>query len=60
MTFAQTLKTTRTAATLSQIGAYSLCNIPKRTWQDWEAGKRIPPIYVQESVISKLQDHQGT
>lgn len=29
--------------------------IPKRTIQDWETGKRTPPIYVEKLVIEKLE-----
>ena len=32
-----------------------LLEIPKRTIEDWEAGKRKPPAYVERLVIRELE-----
>lgn len=53
--FAQTLKRARAATGLSQQGMADRMLIPKRTIQDWESGKRIPPPYVQRFVLNELE-----
>ena len=55
-TFAEKLKAARAAAGLSQQGMADLTLIPRRTVQDWEAGVRIPPPYVQRFVLNELTE----
>ena len=59
----KTIKEARKAAGLSQQGVTDALGIPKRTLQDWEAGKRTPPGWAETLVIEKLekiaQDNQA-
>ena len=59
----KTIKEARKAAGLSQQGVTDTLGIPKRTLQDWEAGKRTPPGWAEALVIEKLekiaQDNQA-
>ena len=45
----------RALANLSQANFGKKYNIPLRTIQDWEAGKRKPPIYVVELLEFKVR-----
>ena len=45
----------RALANLSQVKFGKKYNIPLRTIQDWEAGKRKPPIYVVELLEFKVR-----
>lgn len=49
------LQEARKAAGLSQAEMAKLLDIPKRTIENWEAGTRKPPVYVQKLIIEKLQ-----
>jgi len=51
MTTPERLKAAR--GTLSQAAAAAQINIPLRTWEDWERGRRSPPEYVLR-MIEKL------
>lgn len=53
--FAEKLKAARKAAELTQQGMADQMLIPKRTIQDWEAGVRTPPPYVQRFVLNELE-----
>ena len=53
--FAQELKAARSAAGITQDGMDERMQIPKRTIQDWEGGKRTPPSYVQRFVLNELK-----
>lgn len=53
--FAEKLKAARAAAGLSQQKMADQTLIPKRTIQDWEAGERTPPPYVQRFVLNELE-----
>lgn len=53
--FAQALKRARAAAGLGQQGMADRMLIPRRTIQDWEAEKRMPPPYVQRFVLNELE-----
>jgi len=44
------------AAGLTQKTMSELMEIPFRTIQDWEAGKRTPPPYVRRFVLNELKD----
>ena len=49
------IREARQAAGLSQQGVTDTLGIPKRTLQDWEAGKRTPPGWAEALVIEKLE-----
>lgn len=49
-----TIKEARINAGLTQQQMSDLMEIPKRTIQDWEAGKRKCPPYVERLVINEL------
>lgn len=48
-------KAARLAAGLTQKAMAVLMEIPFRTIQDWEAGKRTPPPYVRRFVLNELK-----
>ena len=50
-----TIKEIRLFTGLSQANFSEKYNIPKRTLQDWEYGKRIPPAYVVELLEFKVK-----
>ena len=50
-----TIRDARKAAGLSQQGVTDALGIPKRTLQDWEAGKRTPPGWAAALVVEKLK-----
>ncbi len=49
------LKTARLEKELTQKKLSEILKIPKRTVEDWEANKRIPPEYVQDLIIEKIR-----
>ena len=51
-----TFKEARLAAGLSQQQMSELMKIPKRTIENWEAGSRKPPEYVERFVINELTE----
>ena len=51
-----TLKETRLAAGLTQQAMSDLLEIPKRTIEDWEAGRRKCPPYVERLVLKELKE----
>ena len=53
--FGERLKKARSAAGLSQKKMADLTLIPARTIEEWEAGRRIPPHYVQRFVLNELR-----
>ena len=50
-----TIKEARLVAGLTQKGMSEMLGIPKRTIEEWEAGKRTPPTYVEKLVVEKLE-----
>ena len=50
-----TIREARQAAGLSQQGVTDALGIPRRTLQDWEAGKRTPPGWAEALVVEKLK-----
>ena len=50
-----TIKEARLAAGLTQKAMSEMLGIPKRTIEEWEAGKRTPPTYVEKLVVEKLE-----
>jgi DNA-binding transcriptional regulator YiaG len=53
--FAESLKTARKKAGLTQHGMADRMLIPFRTIQDWEGGHHEPPPYVQRFVLNELE-----
>lgn len=53
--FKDTFKEARLAAGLTQQAMADLFEMPKRTIENWEAGKRTPPPYVQRLVLAELK-----
>lgn len=53
--FSDKVRAARKAAGLTQQGMADLTLIPVRTIQDWEAGVRTPPPYVQRFVLNELE-----
>lgn len=53
--FNEMLKQARNAAGLSQRGMADRMLIPARTIEEWEAGRRTPPTYVQRFVLNELE-----
>jgi len=51
MTTANRLKQARRDAKLKQKQVYEALEVPIRTLQDWEAGKRTPPPYVLNMLL---------
>jgi DNA-binding transcriptional regulator YiaG len=52
---ALTIKELRTLSGMTQKQFAEYLNIPKRTIEDWEYEKRIPPVYVVELIEYKLR-----
>lgn len=50
-----TIKEARLEAGLTQQQMSDLFEIPKRTIENWEAGDRKPPAYVEKLIVEKLQ-----
>lgn len=49
------IRDARKAAGLSQQGVTDALGIPRRTLQDWEAGRRKPPAWAETLVVEKLE-----
>lgn len=49
------IKTARKNVGLTQKEMSELLEIPQRTIEDWETGKRTPPTYVEKLIIEKLE-----
>lgn len=50
------LKEARTCAGLTQAEMSERFEIPKRTIENWEAGKRKCPVYVEKLIVEKLEE----
>lgn len=50
-----TIKEARKAAKLTQRQMSEAFDIPLRTIEDWETGKRTPPAYVEKLIVEKLE-----
>lgn len=55
ITFASLLRSARTEAGLTQKAASELLNVPKRTIESWEEGKRVPATYTQSTILQALR-----
>ena len=49
------IKEARQAAGLTQKRMSELLLIPLRTIENWESGKRNPPIWAENLIVEKLQ-----
>lgn len=58
MTFPEQLKQLRKEKHLTQKQAYTILQVPRRTYESWESGDRTPPEYVQRFVIKLLQQEE--
>lgn len=54
MIFKDEFKELRNKVGLSQVKLSQLLDIPSRTIEKWETGERVPPTYVQNLLIEKL------
>lgn len=54
-TFAEKLKKAKKAAGITQQGMAESMLIPKRTIEEWERGKNVPPVYIQRFVLNELE-----
>ena len=52
----QTIKEIRLSTGLSQAKFCEALNIPKRTLEDWEQGKRACPEYVAELIAYRVEN----
>jgi DNA-binding transcriptional regulator YiaG len=50
-----TIKEAREQAGLSRAEMSRIFEIPIRTLEEWDAGRRTPPPYVEKLIIEKLQ-----
>lgn len=50
------LKEARTCAGLTQAEMAQRFEIPKRTIENWETGKRKCPVYVEKLIVEKLEE----
>lgn len=50
-----TIREARLNAGLTQQRMSEVFEIPKRTIENWEAGKRNPPAYVEKHIIRELE-----
>ena len=49
------IKEARIQAGLSRAEMSRLFEIPVRTLEEWDAGRRTPPPYVEKLIIEKLE-----
>lgn len=57
LTFDAALRAWRKASGgLSMAEAARRLAVPYRTWQDWELGNKIPPVYRQTAILASLRD----
>lgn len=54
--FNEKLRKARAETGLSQQGMADKMLISKRTIENWEAGNRVPPLYVQRFVLNELEE----
>lgn len=50
-----TIRKLRTQTGMTQKAFAEYLNIPKRTIEEWEYGRRVPPIYVVELIEFRLK-----
>lgn len=49
------IKEAREAAGLSRAEMSRRFEIPVRTLEEWDAGRRMPPPYVEKLIVEKLE-----
>lgn len=49
------LKTLRKQAHLTLAQTAQLLNVPVRTYENWENGWRVPPIYLYQYIVTRLK-----
>lgn len=54
--YTMNLKEARTCAGLTQAEMSERFEIPKRTIENWETGKRKCPVYVEKLIVEKLEE----
>ena len=54
--YTMNLKEARTCAGMTQAEMSERFEIPKRTIENWEAGKRKCPVYVEKLIVEKLEE----
>lgn len=57
--FSEKLKTARISSGLSQKALADKIEVPFRTYQSWELGDRVPPKYVQNLLLEKLNHRKN-
>lgn len=53
--FCEVLRSLRKEKVLTQQQLSDITTVPKRTIEDWEAGRRTPPSYVQYLLLEKIK-----
>lgn len=54
-----TIKEARQAVGITQKALSELLEIPLRSLENWESGKRTPPPYVEKLIVEKLLSMSG-
>lgn len=54
MTYSDKFKAARKVASLTQEACAARIGVPVRTIENWEAGSRTPPDYVQRLVLEEM------
>lgn len=49
------IKEARMAIGMSRAEMHRAFEIPIRTLEDWDSGKRIPPVWVEKLILEKLE-----
>ena len=55
-----TIKEARKSVGITQRTLSELLEIPLRTIEDWDRGKRNPPRYVEKLIVEKILSLGGT
>lgn len=49
------IKEARMSIGMSRAEMHRVFEIPIRTLEDWDSGKRIPPVWVEKLILEKLE-----
>ena len=55
MEFSEKIKKIKESRGLTQENLAEMLEVPKRTIESWESGKRKPPGYVQRLIIEEIK-----
>lgn len=55
MTFSDQLHELRAELHITQREAYTILDVPRRTYENWEAGTAAPPPYIQRIILRQLR-----